>query len=150
MEVIGFAASVITLIETIGVITKTTTTLCRNIHDAPNELAALGVRLLMLQAELEALRYLTTAELDKILPSTLRLSLLSTLHLGSETLEEILKGCEQSSGRSGLRGRLTWSLLDRSLVAKHLERLRSVEGSLSFLLQVVITSVGKEIAEAMG
>lgn len=139
MEAISFAASLITLIETITVITKATTTLCRNIHDAPNELAALGVRLLMLQVELEALRYLTTAELDRILPSTLRLSLLSALQLGYETLKEILKVCEKSCGIPGVRGRLKWSLLNHSLVAKHLERLRSVEESLAFLLQVVIT-----------
>jgi hypothetical protein len=106
METIGFAASPISLIETITVITKTTTTLCRNIHDAPNNLAALGVMLLILQAELETLRYLTTAELDRILPSTLRSSLLSTLHMGYDTLKEILKVCEKSCGRPGARGRL--------------------------------------------
>jgi hypothetical protein len=138
MEPISLTASLLTLVAAITATIKTTTTIFREIHDASHELAALGIRLQLLQAELEALSYLTTADLDKVLPDALKSCLLSSLHLGHESLEDILKICKKGCDRTGLRGRLKWSLIEQSAVANHLKRVKSFELSLTFLLQSVI------------
>ena len=139
MEPVSFTASLITLVKTVEVIARTATTLCRNIQDAPNELVALRLRLMTLQVELEALRHLATVELEKILPDTLKSSLLHALHIGYGALKDIHEVCEKSCDKPGVGGRLKWALLDHSLVAKQLESLKGVEGSLTLLFQVVAT-----------
>lgn len=139
MEAIGLAASLVTLVGTITAAIKVTTTLCHNIRDTPQELAVLNIKLQILEAELEALSFLTTVELDAVLPIALRFSLLSTLNLTHAALKDILNACEKGGKKTGLRARLKWSLLDESIVTKQMDTLKHIESSLTLILQSILT-----------
>jgi DNA-binding transcriptional ArsR family regulator len=138
MDPIGSAASLITLLQTVAITAKAVTSFCRRVHDAPVELAALAVRLLVLQAELDALKYVQGLDVDKFLPEETRVLIMSALIKVDETINEIHEVCTRALGKVGVRGRLRWALLDHKTAKQHLERLRSVEATLTLLLQVLV------------
>jgi hypothetical protein len=67
MGPISAAASIIALVETIAIISKSIALLCRELHDAPDELVFLTMRLLVLEAELSALSHLNDIDLSNVI-----------------------------------------------------------------------------------
>jgi hypothetical protein len=67
MDPISAAASIIALVETIAIISKSIAALCRELYDAPDELDFLTMRLLVLEAELSALLHLNDIDLSKVI-----------------------------------------------------------------------------------
>lgn len=138
MDPVSFAASLITLLQTVTITVKAVTSLCRRIHDAPVELATLAARLVVLKAELDALKYVQGLDIDKFLAEETRFLIMSALIKVDETINGIHDVCTRALGKAGLRGRLRWALLDHTTAKQNLERLRSVEATLTLLLQVII------------
>ena len=137
---IGAAASILQLVGSASALAKTLKRLYQSIESAPEELASVVKQVDFATRLLQCFLW-TQYDLEKSgneadrLPShlikTLSLSLLAVRE-AAEALETI---CEQlNTGKLGLRARIRWSFLDKSVADQNIRRLREVTTD---LIQVV-------------
>lgn len=140
MDVVGAAASLLTIIEVSLRVAKTAKGLCNDIEGAPLELRDLSTKLQLVHALLQEIVVLRPKLSDgdgEFLSLDFRMTLATALEQTHCVLEQAKKLYRYQGNRVGVRDRLRWALLDKGPVEKVLVQVRHAQGSLMVALQLL-------------
>ena len=137
MEVVGGAASILTLIKGASVVARSTNEVARRLKDAPEELHTLTAQFLTLQSELNLVNHSREPGQDEVLPADLKDCIESAVLRARDNINVLDAISTRAQGNKKLHARLRWARKDRKLANDALGRLREVRASLTFLLQIL-------------
>jgi hypothetical protein len=136
MEPIGLAASLVTLLEVVGVACK----LCDRIQHAPEELSRVTSQLSVIHTELHLLKELEGSSLSTstwYLSQDVRIELSQSLGSVRQTIFAIKDACDRYTKQNKFGSRVYWAFLGRATVNKLLNDLRKSECSLTVVLNLL-------------
>lgn len=143
MELIAAAASLLTILEAAVSVSKSATEFCRNIREAPDELAHLSRRTLQTHARLNIQSHLHQGLCNREFGAFLPLDALKALKVDLENARASLEQ-SQCSGlihvrQASAHQRVVWVLHEKRKVKKFLDNLRDVDENLSSMLTTLST-----------
>jgi hypothetical protein len=138
MDPIGAGASIYTIVQAVGDLSKFIHKIQRDVRHAPIETEEARNHVLLLQKEIEGVRNLKTMlGGDEDNPFSIAKT---PLNQAIETAEKLLSDVEQAfpinSKPETLKQRLRWALKDKEMTAKLEAKLRDTESTLQTILQV--------------
>jgi hypothetical protein len=136
MDPIGLAASLVTLLEVVGVACK----LCHRIQHAPEELSRVTSQLSVIHTELHLLKELEESSLSAStwhLSQDVRIELSQSLGSVRQTIFAINDACDRYTRQNKFGSRVYWAFLGRVTVNKLLNDLRKSECSLTVVLNLL-------------
>ncbi len=140
MDVVGTAASLVTILDVALRVTKAARNLAKDIEGAPVELRNVFNKLELVRSLLQQLLALRPELGDRakeFLPLDFRMSLATALEQTSHAINKASTVCRYRGGRIGVRTRFRWALVEKTSVDKALVQLKGAESSLMLALQLL-------------
>ncbi|KAI9875062.1 MAG: hypothetical protein M1830_008980, partial [Pleopsidium flavum] len=140
MDVVGTAASLITIIDVALRVAKAARNLYEDVEGAPVELRNVSNKLELVHSLLQqllALRPELRDGAEEFLPLDFRLSLATALEQTSHAIKKANSVCRYRGGKVGVHTRLRWALIEKASMDKALVHLRGAESSLMVALQLL-------------
>jgi hypothetical protein len=138
MEPVGFAASLVTLLQIVGVAYE----LGLRIQHAPAQLARVTSQLTLLHTELHLLSQLEhSSSLSSStwrLPEEILTNLSKSLLSAQKTIFAVSDACNRQTKQKPFGSRIYWAFLGRATVAALLDDLRRTECSLTVVLNLLV------------
>jgi hypothetical protein len=139
MEVVGFIAALPTLIKTVTVICQAGVSLCRAIHDGPEDLGRVVLQLIVIRSELELLQDIRTeSAVERYNSNPEAVQLFQHAFDNAEnSIKAIHEACQKRTQRSGHFRSLRWALIDSNTVKRLMIDLHHAESSLNLVIQLL-------------
>ncbi len=129
MEVFGVVASSIALFETVSKTTRLAARALSHLRDAPEELAALRQKIILLEAQL---KQIATVRVATPMPVLVLESVEKVLAATDEAIRAVLREITKAEQPSpGFRSIVKWALISRRTVAKLEQKLHETQNLLT-------------------
>lgn len=140
MDPAGGTASIITLLGTAITITKITVDLLQTIHNAPQELQEILIKISVIRTQLEQLNGIKESlgqSDDQILSTVFRKTIESSLEVTRKASLKVHDALQPLKDKTGLTSRVQWALLHHGRVEKLSRKLQDAQQSLGLALQIL-------------
>jgi hypothetical protein len=137
MDPIGGVASVLQLVQAVGLLANGTFVACQRLRNAPKEFSELADQLSWIRSHLQNCESTLTAISPSLLTSDIELSLTLALTEASSCFLELERILSRIDNVSNLDSRIKWAARTRSQAGKVLSRLKNCGKRIDSALQLL-------------